>query len=153
MASIDRSDPVILSHVLAEHRDLFNLMASVRSAFATPGPPTQAQRAHVLDSLRGLRAHLAEHFLQEERGGFLEEAVTRVPRLSSAMREIVGQHPLLLAEIDTVVERLAAEPSNRSSWQDAAASFARFADHMTAHERSENGVVQEGYNEDLGLME
>jgi hypothetical protein len=24
---------------------------------------------------------------------------------------------------------------------------------MTAHERSENAVVQEGYNEDLGLME
>jgi hypothetical protein len=28
-----------------------------------------------------------------------------------------------------------------------------FSAHMTAHERSENAVVQEGYNEDLGLME
>jgi hypothetical protein len=153
MASIDRSDPVILSHVLAEHRDLFNLMASVRSAFAAPGPPVPEQRAHVLDCLRGLRAHLAEHFLQEERGGFLEEAVARVPRLSSAVREIVGQHPLLLAELDTVIERLAAEPFTDSSWNDATGGFARFADHMATHERSENGVVQEGYNEDLGLME
>ena len=153
MASIDRSDPVILSHVLAEHRDLFNLMASVRSAFAAEGPPSADQQTQVLACLRRLRANLAEHFLQEERGGFLEEAVTRVPRLSSAVREIVGQHPLLLAELDGVIERLDAALSADSAWDAAADGFRRFAEHMAAHERSENGVVQEGYNEDLGLVE
>lgn len=153
MASIDRSDPVILSHVLAEHRDLFNLMTSARSAFAAPSPPTPAQRAQVLECLRGLRAHLADHFLKEERGGFLEEAVTRVPRLSTAVREIVSQHPLLLAELDSVIERLAVEPCTGSCWDAAADGFARFAAQMAAHERSENAVVQDGYNEDLGLVE
>jgi hypothetical protein len=153
MSSIDRSDPVILSHVLAEHRDLFHLMSSARAAFAASAPPTAERRLGVLESLRGLRAHLAEHFLQEEQGGFLEEAVTRVPRLSAAVREIVGQHPRLLAQLDAVIERLAVEPFTGSSWDAAADGFTRFATQMAAHERSENAVVQEGYNEDLGLVE
>jgi hypothetical protein len=153
MSSIDRSDPVILGHVLAEHRDLFHLMGSVRSAFAASGTPSADRRLCVLECLRGLRAHLAEHFIQEERGGFLEEAMTRVPRLSTAVREIVGQHPRLLAQLDAVIERLAAEPFTGSSWDAAADGFTRFATQMAAHERSENAVVQEGYNEDLGLVE
>jgi hypothetical protein len=31
--------------------------------------------------------------------------------------------------------------------------FEHFSATMTAHERSENAVVQEGYNEDLGLLD
>ena len=32
-------------------------------------------------------------------------------------------------------------------------NFEAFSAQMTAHERSENAVVQSGYNEDLGLTE
>jgi hypothetical protein len=158
MASIDRSDPVILSHVLAEHRDLFNLMQTVRSAWTEPGMPLPQRRRAVVASLRFLRDHLHEHFVQEERGGFLEEAVARVPRLSRAVRSIVGQHASLLAELDGVIEGLDSPPAAddataQASWQRAGDAFAEFAAHMTAHERAENTVVQDGYNEDLGLVE
>ena len=159
MASIDRSDPVILGHVLAEHRDLFHLMHSVQSRFAMAGPPSPERRADVLESLHHLREHLGDHFAQEELGGFLEEAMTRMPRLSAAVRSIVAQHPALLAELDRVIEQLAVvEKSGGAvagamSWSGAAHAFEAFAAHMAAHERSENAVVQEGYNEDLGLVE
>ena len=153
MASIDRSDPAILGHVLAEHRDLFNLMHSVRSAFAATGSPTPERRAAVLASLRDLRDHLADHFVQEERGGFLEEAVTRVPRLSTAMRSILAQHPELLAELDHLIEDLDPVADGAQAWLRAAHAFDGFSTHMAAHERSENAVVQEGYNEDLGLVD
>lgn len=153
MASIDRSDPVILGHLLAEHRDLFRLMQSVRSAFATADPPTPACRAEVLASLRELRAHLAEHFMQEEQGGFLEEAVTRVPRLSPAVRSILAQHPPLLAELDHLIQDLDPVTNGAEAWRRADHAFETFSAHMAAHERSENAVVQEGYNEDLGLVE
>ena len=159
MASIDRSDPVILGHVLAEHRDLFHLMHTVQSRFAMAGPPTPEQRAEVLESLRHLREHLRDHFAQEELGGFLEEAMTRVPRLSAAVRSIVAQHPALLAELDHVIEQLTivgqlgGVAAGATSWSGAVHAFEAFAAHMAAHERSENVVVQEGYNEDLGLVE
>ena len=100
MASIDRSDPVILGHVLAEHRDLFNLMRSVREAFAVAGPPTAERRADLHGALRHLRDHLAA-----------------------------------------------------DAWPRAGQAFETFAENMAAHERRENAVVQEGYNEDLGLVE
>ena len=159
MASMNRSDPVILGHVLAEHRDLFHLMHSVQSRFAAAGPPSPERRADVLESLHHLREHLSDHFAQEELGGFLEEAVTRMPRLSAAVRSIVAQHPALLAELDGVIEQLTiVKNSGKSaaeaqSWSGAVHAFETFAAHMAAHERSENTVVQEGYNEDLGLVE
>jgi hypothetical protein len=153
MASIDRSDPVILGHVLAEHRDLFNLIQSVRRAFAAPDEPTAVHRTAVLESLRSLRCHLQIHFAQEESGGFLEEAVTRMPRLSAAMRSILGQHPALLQELDVVIAGLESAAVSQPAWEAASRSYERFADHMTAHEQRENAVVQEGYCEDLGLCE
>ena len=153
MASIDRSDPVILGHVLAEHRDLFHLLLSVRSALANAGPPTPDRRSDVLESMHHLRDHLADHFAQEEQGGFLEEAVARVPRLSAAVRSILGQHPGLLADLDRLIEDLEASPADPGAWGRAGHNFEAFSARMTAHERSENAVVQSGYNEDLGLTE
>lgn len=153
MASIDRSDPVILGHVLAEHRDLFHLLLSVRSALANAGPPTPDRRSEVLDSMHHLRDHLADHFAKEEQGGFLEEAVARIPRLSAAVQSILGQHPLLLANLDRVIENLEASPADSVAWVRANHDFEAFSARMTAHERSENAVVQSGYNEDLGLTE
>ena len=162
MASMNRSDPVILGHVLTEHRDLFHLMHSVQSRFATaglPGSPSPEHRADVLESLHHLREHLGDHFAQEELGGFLEEAMTRMPRLSAAVRSIVAQHPALLAELDrvidelTIVEKSGGFAAKAKSWSAAVHAFEAFAAHMAAHERSENMVVQEGYNEDLGLVE
>ena len=153
MASIERSDPVILGHLLAEHRELFTLIQSVRTALAEPGEPSPHRRADVLKSLRLLRCHLRDHFSQEECGGFMEEAVTRIPRLSAAMRSILDQHPALLEELDRVIAGLEATPESLGSWAAAARAYESFADHMQAHERRENAVVQEGYNEDLGLVE
>jgi hypothetical protein len=162
MASMNRSDPVILGHVLAEHRDLFHLMHSVQSRFATAGllgSPSPEHRADVLESLHHLREHLGDHFAQEELGGFLEESMTRIPRLSAAVRSIIAQHPSLLAELDrvieqlTIVEKSGGVAAGAKSWPAAVHAFEAFAAHMAAHERSENAVVQEGYNEDLGLVE
>lgn len=152
MASIDRSDPIILGHVLAEHRDLFCRLTAARAAFREPRPATAAV-AEVCESLRSLREHLADHFSKEEAGGFLEESVARMPRLSSAVASIMRQHPLLLAELDKVIAGLSSSGCEAESWQQAGHDFEAFATHMLAHERSENAVVQEGYNEDLGLVD
>ena len=151
MASIDRSDPIILGHVLAEHHDLFCRLTAARTAFREE--PSSATATQVHDSLRGLRDHLAEHFAKEEQGGFLEESVARMPRLGAAVAAIMKQHPVLLAELDKVLACLSSSGGKAESWRQAGRDFEAFATHMLAHERSENAVVQEGYNEDLGLLE
>lgn len=153
MASIDRSDPTILGHVLAEHRELFCQMMAVRSAFAEHHAPTRKTTAAIVAALRTLREHLRIHFEQEEAGGFLEESIARMPRLASAATAIVKQHPALLAELDALIKTLSAGDVSAAAWEQANRAYDCFSAHMQAHERSENAVVQEGYNEDLGLLD
>lgn len=153
MTSIDRPDPAILGHVLAEHRELFTLMQAVRTTLAAAGPTTAERRGKLVVSVKQLREHLRTHFAQEEKGGFLEESLSRVPRLSGTVQSILEQHPALLAELDGLIRDLEAASDAAAAWSRAGAAFEAFSAHMAAHERLENAVVQEGYNEDLGLLE
>jgi hypothetical protein len=150
MASIDRSDPIILGHVLAEHHDLFCRLSAARTAFSEVRPSVDTL-ARLHDALRGLRDHLAEHFAKEEHGGFLEESVARMPRLGKGAAAIMKQHPALLAELDNVLAGLPSSVDEAEAWLQASRDFEAFTTHMLAHERSENAILQEGYNEDLGL--
>lgn len=153
MPSLDRPDPAILGHVLAEHRELFQLISQAKHAFNDTGRPLGKRREFARETLTTLRHHLADHFAQEERGGFLEEAVTRVPRLGRRMEEILQQHPPLLAELDSLTAALADSQLDPTDWRAIGQQFETFVGHLQAHERSENAVVQEGYNEDLGLAD
>ena len=151
MASIDRPDPVILGHLLAQHRELHEQLLAARAAFARP--PGAARRGAARHVLGLLREHLRRHFDQEERGGFLEESIARMPRLSRAVQGVLDEHAALLAELDGLLATLDGCDDAPQSWRDAERSLAAFTDHLLAHERRENAVVQEGYNEDLGLTE
>jgi hypothetical protein len=150
MLPAGRVDPVILGHLLCQHRDLHARLLALRADFAadpaTP-PPLDAIRHRLVD----LRDHLRDHFDQEETGGFLEESIARMPRLSAAAREVVAEHPQLLAEIDALLASLPGRNLRAEVWQEAARRFATFTDHLLAHERNENAVVQQGYNEDFGF--
>jgi len=151
MASIDRPDPVILGHVLAQHRELYELVSALRAALDQPYTPERRGAAHRL--LGELRTHLRRHFDQEERGGFLEEAICRLPRLSGAVQHILDDHEKLLAEIDGLLKELAARDHDAETWSATGRHFAAFAAHLSVHERNEHAVVQDGYNEDLGLVD
>jgi hypothetical protein len=149
MASIDRADPAIMGHLLAQHRELHDLLVEARGVFERPSGPLA--RAHAAAQLGTLRQHLARHFAQEERGGFMEESLCRMPRLAEAARGVLAEHPALLADLDGLLERLAARDSGGEAWRQAGHDFEAFASRLLAHERNENAVVQEGYNEDLGF--
>lgn len=153
MTMLNRADPIIMGHLLSEHRELFARTQSLRTAFAQHRPPTAADVATLRTSLAGLREHLRAHFEQEERGGFLEESIARMPRLAAAAAVIMREHPALLAEIDALIASLAGAELSTESWTRAGRDFEHFSNTMQAHERSENAVVQEGYNEDLGLLD
>jgi len=151
MLSLDRADPVIMGHILAQHRELYDQLVAVRVALAIPAPADRSAVQAARKALRGLQDYLHRHFAQEETGGFLEESITRMPRLSPAVKAVLAEHPVLLGELDRLIETVAAADISPLSWHQAGRDFDCFADHLSAHERNENAVVQEGYNEDLGL--
>ncbi len=151
MASLDRADPVIMGHILAQHRELHDLLVAARAALAVPPAPDRANVLGARRALCGLSDYLRRHFSQEECGGYLEESISRMPRLSPAVKVVLSEHPVLLGELDRLIATVAAADISPLAWQQAGRDFECFADHLTAHERNENAVVQEGYNEDLGL--
>lgn len=151
MAGFDRADPVIMGHILAEHRELHEQITAVRHAFAA-SPAAVPDRPAVLHRLiTDLRDHLRTHFRQEEAGGFMEESLARMPRLARAARDVISQHPVLLAEIDRLIAQLPASDAPAAAWAQSAAEFDHLTAHILEHERQENAVVEGGYNEDLGL--
>lgn len=150
MASIDRADPVIMGHILAQHRELHAQILAVKACLAAAGPWDASRAAAARDALATLRDHLRGHFAQEEQGGFLEESITRMPRLAAAARRVMAEHPALLAELGGLIETPNADDSAEARDR-LAAGCERFLRHMLEHERNENAIVQEGYNEDLGL--
>ena len=152
MAAIDRPDPAIMGHLLAQHRELHDLLVEARDAFAATNHATAAVAA-AHHRLTSLRKHLVRHFSQEEEGGFLEESLARMPRLAAAAREVLAEHPDLLGELDGLLETLTARDIDGGVWRQAGHDFEVFASHLLAHERNENAVVQQGYNEDLGLVD
>jgi hypothetical protein len=151
MASLDRADPIIMGHILAQHRELHEQLVAVRTALAVPAPPGKAAMQAARQALRGLYDYLRRHFGQEESGGYLEESISRMPRLSLAVKAVLAEHPVLLGELERLIETVATADISPLSWQQAGHDFDCFADHLSAHERNENAVVQDGYNEDLGL--
>jgi len=153
MNSIDRSDPVILGRILADHRELFGQLSAVRTAFTQTARPMPTDVAAIQGSLGSLREYLRIHFEQEEEGGFMEESIARMPRLATAVQLILKQHPALLAEIDALIATLTPEICTPAVWAQAGSMFEQFSAQMLDHERSENTVVQDGYNEDLGLTD
>lgn len=162
MPSIDRPDPVILEHLLREHRDLYGRIVAIRERLAVVNgrPPTAADCERLTECLAHLREHLHDHFEKEEEGGFLEESQTRLPRLSGEVRAVLAEHPGLLAELDALTTRitdLLESPlpgdSAGEAWRGIHDAFDVFSSHLLDHERHENIVVQQGYNEDLGLTE
>ncbi|MFN7812099.1 MAG: hypothetical protein ACK5SI_05490 [Planctomycetia bacterium] len=151
MAGYDRVDPVIMGHVLAQHRELHEQLTAVRHAFSASAG-TQPDRAAIVHELLGtLREHLRQHFRQEEAGGFMEESLARMPRLARAARDVIGQHPGLLVEADRLIAALPTTHHQYISVDAGALAIESLAAHLLDHERQENAVVQDGYNEDLGL--
>jgi hypothetical protein len=151
MVPSDRIDPVILGHILGHHRELHSRLLTLKAAYAEPGAAGPQRIDAVATLLAELREHLREHFEQEETGGFLEESIARMPRLSGAAGDVIADHPRLLAELDSLLESVGRRDTSAAGWSEASRGFAVFTDHLLAHERNENAVVQAGYNEDLGF--
>jgi len=84
-------------HVHRQHQDLHELMCTIGRLLSHH--PDENSLEHFMIQgrlfLKELRHKLADHFIREERGGYLEEAVGRVPRLATCVALLEKQHPEL----------------------------------------------------------
>ncbi len=152
MNSAERLSP-LLESVRSEHRPLQEMVRGMGDLLASPGPNPAW---HVLfDQLKtcvaDLREHLAAHFAREESGGFLEHATTELPRLASEATALEKEHPDLLREFDKFLELTSSIEPSEAEYHRLAIEFRRVAKLLLTHEVAENRLLQQGFNEDLGL--
>jgi iron-sulfur cluster repair protein YtfE (RIC family) len=145
----------VVGTILAEHKDLHSAVARIKAQLAERDPkaPMSVSRQQLTASLSELHHYLAEHFLREEKGGFLEEAVAKLPRLAKRVMDLEHEHPELLKQIDNLLELIPKVKPTASGWKRLAIEFDRIARRLADHEAAESHLVEEGFNQDVGLTE
>lgn len=139
--------------VKAEHRELAAQMHAIQALLdETPSAaelPAAVERA--ARSLDELCESLSRHFVQEEEGGFLEEALVHAPQLSGEARQLMGEHP----ELKKTAAEAAARVRNcktAADWQAVAAKTRQLLKRLRQHEAGETRVLFAGFNIDPEII-
>ena len=135
-----------LDYLAAEHRRLHQAVLQVEQGLKEKW--RERDRVWVKERLTELRRQLQEHFVAEEAGGCLEEAVCRCPTLSPQVAILQHQHASMLEEIDTVIARVDAGTPGVEGV--VSHSFTQLIQRIEEHERAENHVLERAFGSDQG---
>jgi iron-sulfur cluster repair protein YtfE (RIC family) len=135
-----------VTHLLAEHRRLHALLRQVQATIVHSGSPDRdASPADVVATLRKVRSELEAHFAEEDSGGCLEEAVSRVPRLAAEAERIEAEHPELLFELDRLIAQAQEGGQSIESRLAIEKMFDDLCRQLHAHEAAENALLRQGF--------
>lgn len=143
----------LLGHLSVEHRELHARLQHLRRLFVenepSPTIPAPERLTEISRELGLLDEELREHFAREEAGGFLEEAVTRRPALNHEGERLIREHSELLDELAALRNTACKAVRDPAAWPTALAEFNALCRKLCEHERSENQLIQRGYNVDF----
>ncbi len=134
---------IILS-VRAEHARIRKSLLDALRTFRTID--RRARRVEIavqmIEPLTSLLAQLRRRFAaEEEDGGSLEEAVCSCPSLSYEARRADGEHPELLAELESIIARVREPSLHRGVTADEQRLLEQFAEHLQRHEATEDRIL------------
>jgi hypothetical protein len=105
--------------------------------------PSDRVLALLTEDVRELRHHLAEHFMWEESGGYLDSVTKRRPELSERVAELRNQHAEFLRLFDAALRSPELAELRRVT--------SEVLTGLRAHEAAENELVHEAAVEELGV--
>ena len=140
-------------HALAEHRELHTAIERIRSLLNSDltGDAAALKGIEATHAVLALRDHLRRHFTQEEAGGYLEEAVTRLPRIAPQASALQRQHRELLDAVERLLPNPDAVVSGKTALATMKDEFEIFVRRLLAHEAAENVLLEQAFNEAPGL--
>ncbi len=135
-------------------QELWRLLAEVRRITADPSELV-AQRKQFLLTMETLRDQLALHFALEEAYGYFEDPVHVAPRLcdqACALRDEHRQLYVWFCDLECRAAELLGGGSRRSSaLLDLVKDVETFDARLRRHEEQENELIQQEYNDDIGV--
>ncbi len=138
-----------ISRVHRRHLEIVKHLRDLEAHLARMSGPSHPGevRNHIAGRLSQLQSELAEHFAEEERGGFVPHAAALAPRLTLRARRVLSQHDLLRVELSKVVSTLAR---GTADWGQVREGFEAFTALLLEHEERENELINEAHLDDLG---
>jgi chromosome condensin MukBEF ATPase and DNA-binding subunit MukB len=136
-------------HVEAEHRHFGRMINEIRHAFdaQVESGNVAAAVAVARDKLTVFNQQMRAHFEMEEEGGYMEEAVARLPVLSHNADKLIAEHTVLRTAIDHLVKHLETVGDSATKWNACRDEFKRLSEQIATHEANENWLLHEGFNE------
>lgn len=86
------------------------------------------------------REHLEFHFSEMERGGCASSFTKAEPQISAEIRKLKEEHPVLLKELDAIIEELHSLQPN-VCWGEARQRVEDFLDQLHEHEQAEERLI------------
>lgn len=139
--------------MLEEHRELMQQIHELRQHWAEVDEKGGPQEDVLGQRLREFRNHLAEHFEDEERDGYLAAALAVAPRFSREADELCAQHRYFLDQLDRVLAQIMSAASGGESWQACRRLFDEVVTELRRHEGAENAIVQAAFGDDVGTAD
>jgi hypothetical protein len=139
--------PDIVAAINDEHRELLRRLATERDVWNRMECPTATNCDEILGRLGALRDDLAQHFDEEERGGYLAHVLDASPCLLSQVEKLRRQHADFLARLDEMRDALNSQHPGR--WQDARANFGRLVVEMRGHEAAETALARFAFSDEV----
>ncbi|HVX63432.1 MAG TPA: hemerythrin domain-containing protein [Pirellulales bacterium] len=130
----------------AEHREMRRLVQVLRHAMGKEGGWSKESAQEALKAFEALKAHLKEHFAQEEEGGYLEQALAVAPRYSDEAKLLLKQHGLMTRQVAHAVETARRAVDEPGAWAALAAETRELLQKLVEHETAENRIVQKALN-------
>lgn len=140
----------VCERLLAEHRELSRRIEEVRRWWDEADEFGLPKFGEMGDRVQQVRKLLAQHFADEERGGFLAPVLQIAPHFTRQAEELQRQHPHLLNLLDDFVARLEAAEPPFSGWQEARREFEEILAELRQHEAGENAIAHSAFEDDLG---
>jgi len=135
-----------LNDICAEHRNLRGQIVATGKVIREIDHDPDAEHGHILtaERLSDLRQRVAEHFQRFLGNGHMEEALTRVPRLTSEARNLQRREGPLLAEFDRLIGAALQGDTTRSG-----ETFDELADRLLSYLSRESDLFAEAFGTDI----
>ena len=137
----------IFQAIDVEHAEMRKLLGSVHHVLADRSRPVSEVVA-VLDSfLQFLKQHF-EH--EDQGGGFFDQITDQTPRLSDRADDVRHEHAGLLDDFKKLRDLAVEGAADDAWWGQLNSSFQTISKELMHHERREEDLLQESFNEDIG---
>jgi len=144
-----------LKEIKDVNQDLWHIVAELREVTGNPYR-VRSRRYQFVGMLEDLRDHLALHFALEEAYGYFDEPLKVDPRLSSRAKVLRSQHrKLYLLSCDLIDHAMELHDGHnlRALAYRLVAEFAEFDAQLNRHEQDENELIQQEWDDDIGVCD